>query len=816
MRSLNSVLRLSLCVLLLRPLSAVTTLPPMKCPSGTALGRFDLVVTPPGGGEKRPLQAMNRLLEGYRIYYRPEQIDAIEKKKVRISLLLVPSDGSKVLVFDPKPANESADWTVPFETQIAGLVWGPVGLDKAKVTNLVKKNDELISQLADYAEKSEETQALINQITQQEANGTTQNVDAAVAGFATKYSANKIDPTQSADTQVSTLIKGVNPALTAYDPLAADPQQRAAQTAGLLAAVSGVFFGASGVGLAVQGGAVLLNMRSLMFPNTEFRSALAQTTAGSKTLMGLCANTAASPTRTELAFLWATRVPDAAAPQISLPKIEHAAIGGKSSIAIEVKGLKDPKVAARADSWKLISADGKVSVPVAATVAPTAKTIELDLKSDKLKPGKWSLAANWDWDPLSVTGDIELHPYSKFDKAHLLPASQDKLTAKAGIERLELGGDDFEFVQKLSFKKSGDPFAQPVTLPFRLPDGAGKGPENKLEMQLDASALEPGDYTFLIAQSDDKMHEVPFKVLPPPPQISGLPLSANTGLDSQTFELHGSGLDQIEQLSADGAEITLGDAADAAKRKITVKLGAGAIAGKSLTLSMKIKDVAEPVVLSDAIQVIGPRPAISGVRKSIPGQLGIALLPDEIPSGSFVSFAMNVDHAPSISGIRLACSGAPPGTPPLTIANGQADDKGRLHQESAGALFLSFDPDKAGQPGCVVMATLSDAQGGDSEPRRLGVIVGLPGIESFQLTAEKSGDSGFVGVLKGRDLETIEKVGWDAQNGIPVDAIPAPVAGETNKETLRIVVPWPSPGPHAPLYVWLRGESVGRLTTATY
>jgi hypothetical protein len=105
---------------------------------------------------------------------------------------------------------------------------------------------------------------------------------------------------------------------------------------------------------------------------------------------------------------------------------------------------------------------------------------------------------------------------------------------------------------------------------------------------------------------------------------------------------------------------------------------------------------------------------------------------------------------------------------------------------------------------------------GPSDSQRLGIIVRLPKLESFQLTDEKSGDEGYAAILQGKDLETLEKAGWDAQTGIPIDAIPTPVAGEPNKERLKIVLPWPAPSPHAPLYIWLRGEPTGRLTTSRY
>ena len=40
--------------------------------------------------------------------------------------------------------------------------------------------------------------------------------------------------------------------------------------------------------------------------------------------------------------------------------------------------------------------------------------------------------------------------------------------------------------------------------------------------------------------------------------------------------------------------------------------------------------------------------------------------------------------------------------------------------------------------------------------------------------------------------------------------------GDSARQTLRVVLPWPAPGPHAPLYVWLRGENQGRKTAVAY
>jgi hypothetical protein len=64
-----------------------------------------------------------------------------------------------------------------------------------------------------------------------------------------------------------------------------------------------------------------------------------------------------------------------------------------------------------------------------------------------------------------------------------------------------------------------------------------------------------------------------------------------------------------------------------------------------------------------------------------------------------------------------------------------------------------------------------------------------------------------------RDLDVVETAGWDPQNGLPVNGIPASVS--STEQTLQIAVPWPAPAPHTPLYIWLRGETTGRRTRLT-
>ena len=218
--------RVALCLCVLAPLYAA---PPVTCPAGAPLGTFEITVTPASGGAARQLQTLNQLLPGYKVTYTPVKINATDKKKARIALVLVPADHGKVKVFDPESAEDAINWTVPERTQIAAIVYGPQGLDKGKVDHLLAKNDELIGQLADYAQKTEQTQALIQAITQeQQSLDSGQSVNTAVVTFANQFPGTKLDRTLPPDQQLLTLVQGVNPALSAYDPLAQSATQRAA------------------------------------------------------------------------------------------------------------------------------------------------------------------------------------------------------------------------------------------------------------------------------------------------------------------------------------------------------------------------------------------------------------------------------------------------------------------------------------------------------------------------------------------------------------------------------------------------------------
>jgi hypothetical protein len=227
---------------------------------------------------------------------------------------------------------------------------------------------------------------------------------------------------------------------------------------------------------------------------------------------------------------------------------------------------------------------------------------------------------------------------------------------------------------------------------------------------------------------------------------------------------------------------------------------------------MRVEGFPDPVPVAGVIEVAGPRPHISSVSMSLPDDLGVALREGELPAGSYASFSMRVEHAGGRPAMELDCEDR---DSRMVLRAGEKRGAAKLETAGADLVFLSVDAGAAGRPGCALSASV-EAETGSSDRRVLGRVVRLPRIEAFEVTDEKAGDGRYFAVLTGQDLELIERTGWDQEHGLSVDGLPKPVAGAGQKQSLRIVMPWPSPAPRSPLFVWLRGESEGRVTKARY
>lgn len=782
--------------------------PPRACVGSLPVGTFRFTVTPRQGGPARPVRLVNAILPGYKLRYEPVKLPAATEKKARVAVALVPAkDSEDIVVLEPKPALEPAEWTVPQQPAVVAVVFGPQGLDAKKVDKLAEKQRDLLPQLADYAEQTAQVEALVETLSSWEENRNGRSLDAALSGFSSQYGVSlpKLDPKAPTDQQAALLLRGLMPALSSYDPLASQRGVVMQQSAGLAATVAAMFFG-SPVGLAAGGAAMFQNMRTLLFPDTELRSSIAQSLGSDD--VALCARPQPAKSRTRLAYLWAIRIANTAPPQVTLAETPNLPIGSKSAVRIVPNRLVH-----RAYDWRLAPASGGAPIPAPVIVA--GDTLTVDLTHVKATPGDYALLAKWDWDEIAVSGKLHLAAFGDLAEARLTPESQDRLIEGSGPVTVKLTGPDFQFIEKVLMVKPAKRGETTVEAPFVLPKGPRAGTQESLEVDLDLHSLPRGSYALRLVQADGRSRDIAFTVLPPNPRIAAL--RANLGEARQAVRLTGSGLERIESIRCDGAEIELAGAPagarDLTERQGVVKLRPDAKAGERYGAQVQVRGLNFPIAMPNLLEVAGPRPRLASVKISYPDGAGVALRQHEIPAGGTISLAISAEHLDSTPILELGCEGKPQ---TISLRPGEGTSKARLDMAGEGILFVSLDPGAVGQSGCMLTATIATEPAGKSDPYRLGRVTRTPRIEEFTLTDQKAGDGLYYGVLKGEGLETIEKTGWDSCKGVPVQSIPAPVAGEPNKQTLRVVLPWPAPEPHAPVYVWLRGESEGRATKAKF
>ncbi len=180
------------------------------------------VKSPRPTDEPLPLRTINHLSEGDTILYSPV-LRGREKRPGEVALVLVPqkreADKDALEVTDPRPADKAQEWKIDRTTSVVGYVYGPEGLSKKKVKGFLSQDDLLIAQLADYAEKTAQTEQLIAALSS--ADSSAASVNAALSGFASQYglAGLQIDKTAPPAVQAQMLFSTMNPQLATYDPL---------------------------------------------------------------------------------------------------------------------------------------------------------------------------------------------------------------------------------------------------------------------------------------------------------------------------------------------------------------------------------------------------------------------------------------------------------------------------------------------------------------------------------------------------------------------------------------------------------------------
>ena len=775
---------------------------PRGCAGSASLGTFRLWVRPSDKGMPLPVKSVAKVPVGAHLIWEPVRLFSQSPGDAEVSAVVLPEGDGELSVLPPQEADKQAEWTVPKSPSVVALIYGPHGLSEGKVKELVTHNHDLLVQLANYAQQTSEVEALVQQLADSEDSGG--GVSAALKGFSSRYGVDlsKLDTKASTNQQAVVLLNSVLPSANSYDPLAPRAAQMQ-QSAGLAASVAGLFFGNS-VGLAAGGAALFQNLRSVFFPGAEFRSAFAQSAAGAGE-MALCTKTSASKTRVRLAYLWAYRVPNEGLPSVAIEGAAHLPLGSKSPLRLQLKDPANVKQLELARDWRLIPSSGGPGTPVPVAIAAAPNSIEIDLSKTKLAPGDYQLTAMWDWEPLQVAGTVHLHRYGDFSRVSFEKGARDRLVEGSGKVPLDLAGTDFEFVEKAAIEKGEARTPNPPEVHFSLPRGKRSGDQQTIRIDVDTAAA--GPYRLLLTQSDGVTHEIPFTVLPPNPKLTNLPLRINIGEPSRPLGLEGSGLDRIQSIATPAGSVTGKPSAQSWSGEI--RLNSVAAEGRRYALELRVAGHDAPIEVPDALEIIAPRPKIEAVRASVPADLGIQLHDHELPAGATVGLSLRVENLRPGSGapaVELGCASGETRAP-LKVSPGGA---------GSGMIFLSVDPGSVGYPGCELTASVTASSLGQSDPHPLGRVVRLPHLDDFTLTNEKVGDSEYAGVLKGRNLDIVEKVGWDAHSGVPVDSIPTPVPGDPSEQTLRVALPWPAPAPHAPVYVWLRSEKDGRQTSVAY
>lgn len=783
------------------------------CAGSAPVATFKLYAKP-AGFAPYPLREVNQLEPGMKIQYQPISIPGDDPDDARVTLILAESrkgvSTQRLEVLEPMRADKVAEWEVPFRTELVAMVFGPQGFSEGKVNALLKKDTSLIRQLADYAEQNERVEDLINVLAAAERQQRpSESLDAALSGFASRYgtSMSAINRESPTSEQAMVLMRTLNPALTTYDPLAPNPSQRLQQSAGLAASVAGLFWG-NQVALYAGGAALFLNLRGMMFPGSEFRSALMQ--AGEEQRMTLCSKETERRSRTRIAYLWASRVPDSAAPGITLKQQSHLGAGLVSSVPVSLSDTTLWRYLNRAQDWKLVSTDGRREYPV--EVVPDASGSALRFTPPAgMDEGDYKLAARWDWSMLRPNGSVKVEHVPEGDVPQISASSRSRLLDQASNVELELNGANFRFVEEATLVRKGDPYATPRTVPFRKA-GQADGDATRIFVLLNGEPLRRGEYRLTLKQTGGKELSVEVPVMSEPPSLSSLPLRLNRGSNKQRIVIKGTHLELIESLETTGI-MWERSAANAGEIAFEGTVNEGVKEGTRHDLRVKLNDRPDILTLAGAVEVLGPLPSIANSRIAYQQESGIALREGELALGSLVTALIEVKHGSPRQTLLLTCANAPAQSETLSLRAGESHSDARLQASNPESLYLTFDPGRIGQNGCEVVARVSTPNG-ESNPSTLGRVVRLPRIEAMSLSDELVGENQFAGSITGEDLEAIARVGWNENEGIPVTAVPRPREGDSRKQQLRIAMPWPAPSPRAPLFIWLHSENEGRETKA--
>lgn len=308
----------------------------------------------------------------------------------------------------------------------------------------------------------------------------------------------------------------------------------------------------SQVALYAGGAGLFLNMRSLLFPGTEFRSALLQ--ASDDQRLALCARSNQQRSRTRTAYLWASRLPDVPAPPLTIADDVHAGAGLEAALPVVLGENAQWRHVTRAQQWRLLRADDGREYPISVTPDAAARMLRFRVPGET-EAGLYQLLARWDWQLLKPNGYLRVHAVESGSGPALSERSRQRLIEGAKDVEVAVEGGNFRFVEQVTIKRKGDPYSTPRPVPHRLVNG-GENDAVNLFVMLNGPALERGVWQLALKQTGGKELEVDVPVLPQPPVISNLPLKLNVGVSKASVRLEGQRLELVDAIEAEGITFT--------------------------------------------------------------------------------------------------------------------------------------------------------------------------------------------------------------------------------------------------------------------
>ena len=108
---------------------------------------------------------------GSRLIWNPVHLTPQASSSAEVAAVLVPASDGDLITLEPRKAGTRTEWQLLERPQVIALIFGPQGLSEGKIRSLVTRNQDLLKQLADYAEQSSQVESLVQELADAEQSG---------------------------------------------------------------------------------------------------------------------------------------------------------------------------------------------------------------------------------------------------------------------------------------------------------------------------------------------------------------------------------------------------------------------------------------------------------------------------------------------------------------------------------------------------------------------------------------------------------------------------------------------------------------------